>query len=116
MNHVVLLGRIVRPQEIREAKGVEVLNNVLAVKDTHRENQVAFVPFTAWGKLARLLYQYVQKGERVGIMGRIDTRHYTDKNGEEVYVMEVIVQEVHFIERKQKETPKEASVDVFGDL
>ena len=56
-----------------------------------------FIACTAWGKTAETLAKYAKKGQLLAVEGRIETRHYTAKDGHEVYVTECRVSDMSFI-------------------
>lgn len=104
MNNVNLIGRIAKDLELKVTNsGKYVLQFPLAVnrlggKDA--EQQADFISCVAWGKTAELLNQYMSKGSLIGVVGRLATRNYDNKNGQKVYVTEVVVDEVQFLEKK----------------
>ena len=59
----------------------------------------------------------VKKGDRIGVEGRLNTRRYTNKNHQEVYVTEVVIEQVYFLERKHEteelESPFEDPQSLF---
>ena len=57
----------------------------------------------AWSKLGEFCSNYFRKGQQVGIIGRIETRQYDDKDGKRVYVTEVIAEEAYFADSKKEE-------------
>lgn len=108
MNQLALIGRIVRDVEVRRtAEGRHVLNNTLAVQRRFKTDsgpQTDFIPFTVWGKTAELMSKYCQKGHLIGLSGRIQSRSYLDKHNETVYVVEMIADEVQFLQPKSEES------------
>lgn len=102
MNKVVLVGRIVRPIEVKTVgPNRRVCNNVLAVqrhhKDANGERVADFIPFVAWNHSAELIERYCQKGDQLSISGRMQSRKYMNKDEQDVYVVECIVEEVTLI-------------------
>lgn len=112
MNQVSLLGRLVRPIEVQEVgHGNFVVNNTLAVSRIGRkeegQQQADFIPVVFWGKQAHLLKEYCTKGNLLGVNGRLQSRSYTNKADQQVYVVELLVETMHFVEAKKKEVPEE---------
>jgi single-strand DNA-binding protein len=107
MNRLTLVGRITRDIELRDiGQGRVVLNNTIAVKRHYRaENspEADFIPFIAWGKRAELIEEYCQKGDLIGIDGRIQSRRYQNSEDETVYVVEMLVDDVEFLQPKKSE-------------
>ena len=105
MNKSFLLGRLVRDPEVRyTTTGKCACQFTLAVdrpftnQDGQREAD--FIPIVLWGKTAELAGNSLQKGHRVLVGGRIQTRSYDGKDGNKRYVTEVVGDNMEFIERK----------------
>lgn len=104
MNNVNLIGRLTKDNEVKMTNsGKSVVAFTLAVnkrvpKDA--EQQTDFINCIAWNKTAELLHQYTSKGSLIGVVGRLATRNYDNKNGQKVYVTEVVVDEIQFLEKK----------------
>ena len=96
MNQLLLVGRLTRPVEDRQVGDHRVVNNCLAVSRRHRDRngelQTDFIPIVAWDYLADLLVKYAQKGHRIGVVGRMESRHYTNNQDQKVYILECHVQ------------------------
>ncbi|MBN1891439.1 MAG: single-stranded DNA-binding protein [Clostridiales bacterium] len=106
MNKVILVGRLTRDPEVKTTQNqVEVCSFTVAVdrrfKSANGERQADFLNCVAWRQQARLLGQYFQKGSRIGIVGNLQSRSYDDKDGKRVYVTEVSVDEIEFIDSKR---------------
>ncbi len=104
MNKVQLVGRLTRDPELRTtANGVSVCSFTVAVNRRFRnaqgEYEADFINCVAWRQSAELLAKYFTKGRMVGLVGSIQTRNY-EKDGQRVYVTEVSVEEVHFVESR----------------
>ncbi len=121
MNKTILIGRNVKEIEYRtttSGKGVTAFT--IAVnrdfKNANGETEADFINCVAYGKTAELLSKYVKKGDRLAVEGRIQTRNYDNQEGKKVYVTEVIVQNIEFLEPKtnnKEETP--APVETTND-
>lgn len=113
MNTVVLIGRTTRDIELRRTgNGTAVASFTLAVNRDFKTNdgqEADFIQCVAWKKTAELLDQYVHKGDRIAVNGSIRTRNYEDSHGKTVYVTEVLVNHVEFIETKNREMPSDSS-------
>jgi single-strand DNA-binding protein len=70
------------------------------------EKEADFIPCVVWRKQAELLAEHTKKGYQVGIEGRNQTRQY-DKDGNTVYVMEVVVDSIEFLEPKREQVKEE---------
>ncbi|MFL2119760.1 single-stranded DNA-binding protein [Marinilactibacillus psychrotolerans] len=101
MNQVSMVGRIVREIELRDiGEGKIVLNNVLAVQKNYGV-EADFIPFVVWEKRAELIEEYCNKGDLVGLMGKMQSRTYKNNESETVYVVELLVNEVQFLQPKK---------------
>lgn len=104
LNRVVLVGRIVRDPELRRtSSGASVTSFTVAIDNrtaTGGEKTTSFIPCTCWNKTAENVAKYCVKGSLVGIDGRISQRNYEDKNGAKRSVVEVVAENVQFLEKK----------------
>lgn len=103
MNKVELIGRLTKDPEIRTtANQVAFCNFTLAVdrsfKDANGQRQADFINCVAWRQTATFIQKYFRKGNRLAVIGSIQTRSYEDKNGQKVFVTEVIADEAEFVE------------------
>ena len=108
MNTIGLVGRLVREVELKNiGEDRVVINNTLAVvKKVRKENgpQADFIPIVAWGQVAKLMQLYCEKGHMVGLTGRIQSRSYVNKEEDTIFIVEMLVEEVHFLQNKKIET------------
>ena len=114
MNKVQLVGRLTRDVELKTtASGVSVCSFTIAVnrrfKNPQGEYEADFINCVAWRQSAELLAKYFTKGRMVGLVGSIQTRNYDNKDGQRVYVTEVCVEEVHFVESRKSEAVESRS-------
>ena len=106
MNKVQLIGRLTKDVERRVTQSqISTANFTVAVdrrfKDANGNKQADFINCVAWRQTADFIANYFKKGMRIGVCGSIQTRTYDDKNGQKVYVTEVLVEEAEFVESKQ---------------
>ena len=111
MNKVILIGRLVKDTEVKTTQsGIAVCSFTLAVDRKFRnkdgEKQADFLSCVAWKQQAEILGKYFQKGSKIGIVGNVQTRNYEDGNGHKVYVTEVVVDEIEFVESKGERQEK----------
>ena len=109
MNKVALIGRLTRNPDIRYT----TTNNILVVSFTlavnrrfvkqGEERQVDFINIIAWDRTGEFCSKYFKKGQQVGIVGRLQTRRYEDKDGKTVYVTEVVAEEAYFADSKKED-------------
>ena len=108
MNKIVLTGRLTANPELRyTANNTAVTSFTLAVdrnfKNEDGNKEADFINIVAWNKKAELIHQYLKKGDRVGIGGRLQVRKYQNERGENRYVTEVVADEVEFLNSKKPE-------------
>lgn len=109
INSVTLIGRSTKDIEIRKTQsGKSVVQFTLAVNRRGKDAGADFINCVAWEKTADVLAQYCHKGDRIGIIGRIATRSYDDKNtGKKTFVTEIMVDQFEFLSEPKKEEPKQ---------
>lgn len=112
LNNVNLCGRLTRDIDLRYTQAGKAVGSFsLAVnrnfKNDKGDYEADFINCTIWGKSAENLANFVSKGSLVNISGRLNTRNYDNKQGQKVYVTEVIVE--HFDLLDSKSESKKAS-------
>jgi single-strand DNA-binding protein len=106
MNHVVIIGNLTRDIELKYTQsGKAVANFTLAVTDRFNKEKTDFLECVTWNKQAELCAQYLSKGKKAGVVGRISTRNYENKDGHKVKVTEIVVDEVEFLSPKGDKPP-----------
>ena len=119
MNKAILMGRLVKDPEVRyTTNNVVYTTFTLAVNRRfagNNEQTADFINVITWNKTAEFCSMYFKKGQQVGVIGRIQTRNYEDKNGNRVYVTEVVGEEAYFAEGKQgTSNTSNSKPDSFG--
>ncbi|OUZ13598.1 single-stranded DNA-binding protein [Enterococcus cecorum] len=114
MNHVQLIGRLIKDPELRyTSQGIAVATFTLAVQrnysDNNGERQTDFIQCSSWRKLAETIANHLVKGSLIACEGRIQTRNYENQQGQRVYVTEVVVNEVQFLESKEQMQSRKAT-------
>lgn len=113
INSVVLMGRLTANPELRTTQtGKIVASFSLAVdRDFQQdgEKQADFISVVAWGKTAEFIDKYFCKGRMIAIVGRIQTRTYTDKDGNKRKATEVMANKVSFTGEKAEPSEHEPS-------
>ena len=105
INSVNLVGRLTRDVELRVSQSnVTVATFTLAVnrqfKNSNGEREADFINCVAFKKTAEILNQYAGKGSQIGVTGSIQTRNYENKDGQRVYVTEVIANNIALLDSK----------------
>lgn len=116
MNSAILTGRITKDLELRQTQGgTAVLNFGLAVDRRFKkdgEQTADFINIVCWGKTAELVAQYMSKGSKIGVIGRIQTGSY-EKEGQKVYTTDVIAEQVEFLDSKKKDETEAKVAEIF---
>nr|DAK63680.1 MAG TPA: Single strand binding protein [Caudoviricetes sp.] len=105
LNRVVLVGRLTKDPEFRTTpSGVEVSTFTLAVNRTFTnaqgEREADFINVVVFRKQAKNVNDYLSKGSLAGVDGRIQSRNYENKEGQRVFVTEVVADSVQFMDSK----------------
>lgn len=106
MNHVVLIGRLVRDPEIRYSQGekpMAVAKYTLAVDRRYKregESTADFIRCISFGKNAEFAEKYMSQGRKFAVEGSIQTGSYQNKDGQTVYTTDVIVNGQDFCDSK----------------
>ncbi len=107
MNKVILMGRLTKDPELRytSTNSTAVASFTLAVDRRFsrqgEEKQADFIPIVAWRQQAEFAGKYFQKGLKVVVVGRIQTRTWDDAEGKKHYATEVVADELYFAESKK---------------
>lgn len=108
INNVVLTGRLTKDIDLRQTPNGKASGSFSLAVERNFTNQQGqrdadFISCQAWGKTAETMANYTHKGSLIGIEGRIQTRNYENKQGQRVYVTEVIVNNFTFLESKKSQ-------------
>ncbi|QEY34377.1 single-stranded DNA-binding protein [Caproiciproducens galactitolivorans] len=114
LNVAVLMGRLVADPELRHTPNdISVTSFTLAVDRSYvkagAERQADFIDVVAWRSTADFVCKYFHKGQLVAVQGSIQTRTYTDKEGNKRKAFEVVADNVHFAESKRDSTGTQGS-------
>lgn len=115
INRVVLVGRLTRDPELKYTQsGIAVVRFTLAVnrtfKNANGEQEADFINCVAWRKQAENTANFLKKGSLAGIDGRIQTSSFDGKDGNRVFMTEVVADSVQFLEpRSAQDSPNSGS-------
>lgn len=107
INQVVLVGRLTKDPELRytQGSGKAVARFTLAINrpfaNSNGEKDADFINCVCWNGTAQALANHQQKGNLIGVVGRIQTSSYQGQDGKTVYKTEVVADTVQFLEPKQ---------------
>lgn len=107
MNKVILMGRLTRDPEIRYSNKGETPLTIgsfsIAVDRKFKragEPEADFFNCTTFGKQAEFVERYLKKGTKILVTGRVQNDNYTNREGQKVYSVKVLVDEIEFAESK----------------
>lgn len=104
-NVVILTGRLTADPELKTTpNGISVTTFSIAVSRRYKAGeatQADFINIVAWRQTAEFITKYFTKGSMIGIEGSIQTRRYTDKDGKNRTVFEVVASNAQFVESKR---------------
>lgn len=104
MNKVILLGRLTKDPDTRQAGETTVSRFNLAVNRRYKKEggqDADFPNVVTFGKTAEFVSKYLHKGIKIALEGRIVTGSYKDKDGVTRYTTEVVAENVEFAESKK---------------
>lgn len=116
MNRFIAIGRITRDPEMRYVGAdsqTVVAKFGLAINRRFKrdgEPDADFINCVAFGKIAEIIEKYTSKGSQVGIVARVQTGNYTNKDGVKVYTTDFVVEELDLLDKKN--TGENASAPV----
>ena len=102
LNKVILMGHMTADPELKQTtSGISVCSFSIGVnrrysKADQGQQSVDFINIVAWCQQAEFVSRYFKKGSSIVICGSIQTRNWTDNNGQKRYVTEVVADEVSF--------------------
>jgi len=109
LNKVILGGRLTADPELKQTQsGVPVLSFTLAINrrfapkatDGSQSQQTDFINMVAWRQTADFISRFFRKGSSICVTGSIQTRNWTDNQGQKRYATEVVVDEAMFVDSR----------------
>ena len=108
INTTTLVGRITDTPKVEKTQsGHSVVKFTLAVNRLYKRDETDFIRIVAWRQTADFIGQYVDKGDLLGVVGRIETGSYEDKDGKRVYTTEVVADNVQALESKKEKAKRQ---------
>lgn len=116
LNVAVIMGRLVADPELRHTPNdVAVTTFTLAVDRSYSkagtERQTDFIDVVAWRGTAEFVCRYFRKGQMMAVHGSIQTRSYTDKEGNKRKAFEIVATDVNFADSKKDNSGAPGSYD-----
>ena len=113
-NRVVVVGRLTRDPELRTTStGKDVVEFSIAVNKRIKPAEGADADFfrvKAWGQTASYVGEYIGRGRLVSVDGRLESRKYTDKEGNAREIVEIVAENVNALDRPREDAePRQES-------
>lgn len=119
MNNIILIGRLTKDPDLRYTQaGKAVCSFTLAVDRPYSgdKKEADFINIVVWNKVGENCAQYLSKGRKVAVQGRLQIRNYEDDKGYKKYITEVVANSVEFLEFGDKKgTNGDFGIDVDFD-
>ena len=106
INNVCIIGNITKDLELKETEsGIKYTRFSIAVNRKLKDGEYGtdFFNIVAWRNNAEFISKYFEKGKKIGIVGKLQTNIYTDKDGNERTGVDIVVNEAYFVEKKAQE-------------
>ena len=109
MNVICLMGRLVADPELKSTQnGVAVTSFCIAVDRSYQpkgqERQSDFINCVAWRNTAEFITRFFRKGQRIALNGSLQSRNYTDRDGNKRTAYEVVIDNASFVDPKSSNT------------
>jgi single-strand DNA-binding protein len=123
LNKVMVIGHLGKDPEMRYTpSGRPVTTFTVAVSrswnsaDGERHSETEWFNIVAWGNLAEICKQYLTKGQQVYVEGRLQTRHWDDKEGQKHTSVEIVANEMMMLgERREANHGEEQPLPTEGE-
>lgn len=122
LNKAMIIGNLTRDPELRSTPGGQSVcsfgvatNQVWTDQQGQRQERAEFHNVVAWGKLAEICSQYLSKGRKVYIDGRLQTRDWEGQDGVKRYRTEIICENMIMLDRGGAKSEANVSEEPAGD-
>ncbi len=118
MNICALIGRLTKDPELRTTpSGTAVTTITIAVNRRFDKEKADFLDVIAWRQNAEFICKYFSKGQRIAVIGSMQSRTWEDNNGSRHKAIEVIAEQVEFVDSKKKpETVTDPDGEVYEEF
>lgn len=101
LNKVIIQARLCKDVELKQTPQGTAVCSFSVANDTGfgEKKKTNFINVVAWSKTAEHIAKYFSKGSMILITGRLETRNWTDKDGNKRYATEVIAEQVDFCDK-----------------
>lgn len=104
MNKCILIGNLTKTPELRHTEsGTAICRFTIAInKYVKGEKKTTFINIVTFNKTAENCERYLYKGSKVAVIGELEIRQYTDNEGNNRYMTEILANEVEFLSNKNQ--------------
>ena len=122
VNKVLLIGNLGGDPEVKKTTSGQTItlfsvatSNSWTNKEGQRQENTEWHRIVVWGKLAETCAEYLAKGRKVYVEGRLQTRSWEDNNGQKRYTTEVVANQVLFLSSNQSQEKRSGASDSAVD-
>jgi single-strand DNA-binding protein len=116
-NKVILVGNLAVDPELKQTQsGVSVCSFTIAVNRKYNKdgtNECDFITIQTWRQTAEFVAKYFKKGKSILVCGSLQTRNWTDKDGNKRYATEVVADEVSFVGNNESSTESKTQPSTY---
>lgn len=122
INKVIIVGNVGQDPEVRYTAGGAAIASVsIATSDSWRDKQTGQMQertewhrVVFWARLAEIVGEYVKKGSKIYIEGRLQTRKWSDPQGVERYTTEIVASEMQLLDGRGASAPQHGADESYG--
>lgn len=114
-NKCILIGNLTADVELKQStSGVSVSSFSIAVnRKMAKNNECDFITIVAWRQTAEFVCKYFKKGMPILVCGQLQTRNWTDNQGQKRYATEVVADEVTFVNSKENSSEAKSEPSAY---
>lgn len=121
LNHITIMGRLTQDPELRRTGGGVSVTSFTVAVDRDRaaqgqERETDFIDCVAWRAGAEFVSRYFSKGSMIVVSGRLQTRNWTDKDGNKRRSTEVMAEDCYFGESKRRDSAPAYTENAYPEL
>lgn len=116
MNNLAIIGRMVRNPELRRTQNDIAVASFRIAVDREYSEGTDFFDVVAWRKTGEFVSKYFKQGQKIAIVGRIQTREWEDKDGNKRRNVEIIAEHVDFAGDKKNENASSKMQELPDDM
>ena len=107
LNRVTIIGRLTRDPELKYIQSGSAVanfsianNRIYNTNNGERKEDVSYFDCITWGKLGETVAEYMQKGRRIAVEGRLQQRRWEDQEGNKKSKIEIVADNIQFLDSK----------------